>query len=62
MYEPCVTEADVLALPPTAIPDTDDANRLNAGGEIDIRELRRLAKKQRAMLLGCAQKQPTGGK
>jgi hypothetical protein len=52
--EPCIDPKDIPPIPKTALrPDADIAARA-AGAEADVRELRRLARRQNALLQGCA--------
>lgn len=55
----CVEPQDIPPLPPTAMRPDGDVAALAAGAAADIRELRRLAAKQNALLKACA---TTGGK
>jgi len=54
VVQPCVDAADIPAIPRSALRADADVNALAAGAEVDIRELRRVAKKQQALLQGCS--------
>jgi hypothetical protein len=51
----CVTTADVEALPVTAMRRDADVRGLAAGAAVDVHALEELARRQRVMLLACAQ-------
>lgn len=57
--EPCIEAKDIPVMPPTAMRPDADVAALSAGADADIRELRRVVRRQNVLLTGCAQ---PGGK
>ena len=54
---PCVTAQDVAPLPKTEMRADADVAALAAGAAVDVKQLRDLARRQRAMLLACTTQQ-----
>lgn len=57
----CVEAKDIPALPGTAMRADADVAALAAGAAVDVKVLRDIARRQRALLLACAV-QPEGRK
>lgn len=53
--EPCIEAKEIPAIPGTALRADADVGANAAAAEVDIRELRKVAKTQNALLIGCAQ-------
>jgi len=56
---PCLNEADVPPIPPTALNPASDVKQLEQQARIDIDTLRQYAIKANALLIGCTKTMET---